>query len=163
MSASEGEDHQNRAGDARTASYPHHLYALGGVLRAGTTQGSSQRKKVGSIPDAPEAPGILVSLVPPLTSCSPLPLPFSPPTCSAQIRTQPSPVYSDPVLAGGCPWHPIVLFTSSTHTHGHRSPSLTSSFQSILIQAAWGGGRSGPLWALSPLSALMNSAAQRCP
>ena len=83
MSASEGEDHQNRAGDARTASYPHHLYALGGVLRAGTTQGSSQRKKVGSIPDAPEAPGILVSLVPPLTSCSPLPLPFSSSSLSA--------------------------------------------------------------------------------
>ena len=44
-----------------------------------------------------------------------------------------------PRLFRSCPWHPIVLFISSTHMHVHLSPSLTSSFQSILIQAAWGG------------------------
>lgn len=136
LSASEAEDHQNRAGDPRTASYPHHLYALGGVLRAGTTQGSGQRKDVGDNertgcprnpwhPPLPRAPSHLLFSTP-----------FS--ILTSHLLC-PDPHPDLPRLFRSCPWHPIVLFISSTHMHVHLSPSLTSSFQSILIQAAWGG------------------------
>lgn len=159
-SASKAEDHWNRAGDPRTAFYPHHLYALGGVLRAGTTQCSSQRKQVGDnestgCPRNPWHPPIPRAASHLLFS-TPSSILTSHPLCP---DTHPS----LPHLFRSHPWHPIVLVTSSTHVHVHVSPSLTSSFQSILIQAAWGGGRSSPLCALSPLSAFMNCDALRGP